>query len=40
MREVARQAAKAGAVPDDLDRGAVPADRWGDYTAMHIDPGR
>jgi hypothetical protein len=27
MREVARQAAKAGAVPDDLDRGAVPADR-------------
>jgi hypothetical protein len=27
MREVARQAAKAGAVPDDLDRGAVPTDR-------------
>jgi hypothetical protein len=27
MREVARQAAKAGAVPHDLDRWAVPADR-------------
>ena len=26
MREVARQAAKAGAGPDDFDRGVVPAD--------------